>query len=102
MYILPLFGVAGLLYMGYLATWVNKQDAGDDKMQGIAKSIQEGAMAFLKAEYRILAIFVVIASIALFAISQVVATSHWMIVIAFVIGRLFSALAEQYRNAHRD
>ncbi len=93
MYILPLFGVAGLLYMGYLATWVNKQDAGDDKMQGIAKSIQEGAMAFLKAEYRILAIFVVIASIALFAISQVVATSHWMIVIAFVIGALFSALA---------
>lgn len=93
MYILPLFGVVGLLYMAYLAMWVNKQDAGDEKMQGISKSIQEGAMAFLKAEYRILAIFVVIASVALFGISQIVETSHWMIVIAFIIGAVFSALA---------
>jgi K(+)-stimulated pyrophosphate-energized sodium pump len=93
MYILPLFGVVGLLYMAYLAMWVNKQDAGDEKMKGISKSIQEGAMAFLKAEYRILAIFVVIASIALFGISQIVETSHWMIVIAFVVGAVFSALA---------
>ena len=44
--------VLGLLFMFIKATWVNKQDAGDEKMQSISKSIQEGAMAFLKAEYR--------------------------------------------------
>ena len=75
------------------ASWVNKQDAGDEKMQRISKSIQEGAMAFLKAEYRILAIFVVIASVALFFVSQFSGASHWMIVVAFIFGAIFSALA---------
>ncbi|MBS1533637.1 MAG: sodium-translocating pyrophosphatase [Bacteroidetes bacterium] len=85
--------VLGLVFMGIKAAWINKQDAGDDKMQGIAKSIQEGAMAFLKAEYRILAVFVVIASVALFAVSQISGVSHWMIVVAFIFGAIFSALA---------
>ncbi|MEN9337062.1 MAG: Pyrophosphate-energized proton pump [Bacteroidota bacterium] len=85
--------VLGLLFMGIKASWINKQDAGDERMQGIAKSIQEGAMAFLKAEYRILAIFVVIASVALFAVSQISGVSHWMIVVAFIFGAIFSALA---------
>lgn len=75
------------------ASWVNKQDAGDEKMQRISKSIQEGAMAFLKAEYRILAIFVIIASVALFFVSQFSGASHWMIVVAFIFGAIFSALA---------
>ncbi|MEZ4839731.1 sodium-translocating pyrophosphatase [Flavobacterium sp.] len=92
-YVPIVMAVLGLLFMGIKAAWVNKQDAGDDKMQGISKSIQEGAMAFLKAEYRILAIFVVIASIALFGVSQLVETSHWLIVIAFIFGAIFSALA---------
>jgi len=83
----------GLLFMGIKSAWVSKQDAGDEKMQGISKSIQEGAMAFLAAEYRILAIFVVIASGALFAVSQISGVSHWMIVVAFVFGAIFSALA---------
>ncbi len=79
--------------MGIKAAWVKSQDAGDEKMQGISKSIQEGAMAFLKAEYRILAVFVVIASVALFTVSRFVETSHWIIVVAFVFGAFFSALA---------
>ena len=61
LYLVPVLGIVGLLYMFVKASWVTKQDAGDEKMQGIAKAIAEGAMAFLKAEYRILAIYMVIA-----------------------------------------
>ena len=92
-YILPLFGVVGLIYMAWLASWVVKQDAGDSKMTEIARHISEGAMAFLKAEYRILAIYVVLAGAALGLLSQMVASSHWLIVVAFVMGCIFSALA---------
>ena len=92
-YLPVILAIVGLAYMGYMAMWVNKQDAGDEKMQGISKSIKEGALAFLNAEYRILAIFVIIASIALFTISRFVPTTHWIIVVAFVVGAFFSALA---------
>ena len=92
-YFIPIFGIIGLVYMLYLSSWVTKQDAGDAKMGGIANAIAEGAMAFLNAEYRILAIFVAIAGIALGILSQMVATSHWFIVVAFVIGAVFSAAA---------
>ncbi len=73
--------------------WVKKQNPGNEKMQGISKSIKEGAMAFLSAEYRLLAIFVVLASGALFAISTQVETTSWMIVPAFIVGAVFSAVA---------
>ncbi len=92
-YVPIVMAVLGLIFMGIKAAWVNKQDAGDEKMQSISKSIQEGAMAFLKAEYRILAVFVVVASVALFVVSQMVETSHWLIVVAFIFGAIFSALA---------
>jgi K(+)-stimulated pyrophosphate-energized sodium pump len=92
-YLPALLAVLGLTYMGVKSAWVNKQSAGNDRMQSISKSIQEGAMAFLKAEYRILFIFVIIASIALFAVSQYVDTTHWIIVVAFIFGAFFSALA---------
>jgi len=85
--------IVGLLFMLVKMAWVKKQSAGDDKMQGIAKNIKEGAMAFLSAEYRLLAIFVVIAAAALFGISRVVETTSWMIVPAFVVGAVFSAVA---------
>jgi len=85
--------LVGLIFMFYKMSWVKKQPAGDEKMQGIAKSIKEGAMAFLSAEYRLLAIFVVIASAALFGISLKVETTHWLIVPAFVVGAVFSAVA---------
>jgi K(+)-stimulated pyrophosphate-energized sodium pump len=92
-YLPAVLAVLGLVYMAIQSAWVSKQHAGDAKMQTISKSIQEGAMAFLKAEYKILLIFVVIAAIALFGVSQVVETTHWIIVVAFVFGAIFSALA---------
>jgi K(+)-stimulated pyrophosphate-energized sodium pump len=92
--IIPIaLSLVGLLFMLIKMAWVKKQNAGDDKMQGIAKSIKEGAMAFLSAEYRLLAVFVVIASAALFGISTIVETTSWMIVPAFVVGAVFSAVA---------
>ena len=92
-YVVPLLGVIGLLVMATKFRWVNAQDAGDEKMKGLAKHIREGALAFLSAEYRVLAIFVVIAAILLGIISTLVETTHWFIVAAFVIGAVFSALA---------
>ncbi|MDB4033079.1 sodium-translocating pyrophosphatase [Flavobacteriaceae bacterium] len=85
--------VLGLLFMFVKMAWVKKQPAGDEKMQGISKAIKEGALAFLGAEYRLLAIFVVIASVALYGISLVVETTSWMIVPAFIFGAILSALA---------
>ncbi len=85
--------VLGLLFMLYKMNWVKKQSPGSDRMQFISKSVKEGALAFLHAEYRLLAIFVVIASIALFYISTLVELTSWMIVPAFIIGAFFSALA---------
>ncbi len=93
MYLLPLFGIIGLAYMAFKASWVTKQDPGDGKMQQIAKYISDGAMAFLKAEYRVLAIFVVIAASLLAILSFYVESSHWFISISFIIGASFSALA---------
>jgi len=91
---LPLvLAILGLIFMIAKASWVNKQTTGNERMQSISKSIKEGAMAFLNAEYRILGIFVIIASIALFIVSRMVETSHWLIVVAFVCGAFFSALA---------
>ncbi|MCF2875498.1 MULTISPECIES: sodium-translocating pyrophosphatase [unclassified Tenacibaculum] len=85
--------ILGLIFMYIKMVWVKKQDAGNDKMKSISKSIKEGALAFLAAEYRLLLIFVIIASAALFGISQLVDTTSIMIVPAFVIGAIFSALA---------
>lgn len=92
-YLVPALGVLGLIVMALKSIWVSKQDAGTDRMKEIAGYVAEGAMAFLKAEYRILAIYVVIAGVGLGILSQMVATSHWLIVVAFVIGCFFSALA---------
>ncbi len=83
----------GLVYMWVKRSWVLKQDAGDGKMNEIASHIYEGALAFLKAEYKLLSIFVVVASIALAAVSIVVPTTHWLIVVAFIFGAIFSAVA---------
>lgn len=85
--------VLGLLYMAVKRSWVMKQDAGDGKMKEISDHIYEGALAFLNAEYRLLAIFVLVVSVALAAVSFIVPTTHWLIVIAFIFGAVFSALA---------
>ena len=63
---LPVFGVLALLYVFIKNVWVSKQEVGDDKMARIAKNIADGAMSFLKAEYKILSIFVVAVAILLF------------------------------------
>lgn len=84
----------GLLFMAVKRSWVLKQDPGDGKMKEISDYIYEGALAFLKAEYRLLAIFVVIASVVLAGITILPgATTHLLIVVAFIFGAFFSALA---------
>jgi len=83
----------GLAYMMVKKSWVMKQDAGDGKMKEISDHIYEGALAFLKAEYRLLTLFVIGVSILLFIVSTVVPSTHWLIVIAFIVGAFFSALA---------
>lgn len=85
--------VLGLLYMLVKKSWVMKQDAGDGKMKEISDHIYEGALAFLNAEYKLLAIFVVIVSILLAVVSVIVPTTHWLIVVAFIFGAIFSAFA---------
>jgi K(+)-stimulated pyrophosphate-energized sodium pump len=91
-YYLPIFGVLGLLYVVWRSAWVSKQDAGSDKMQKIAARISEGAMAFLKAEYRILAIFVVAVAI-LLGVTADDANSSPLVAVSFVMGAFCSALA---------
>jgi len=88
-----LMAVLGLIYMWIKRNWVMKQDAGDGKMKEISDYIYEGALAFLSAEYRLLAIFVVIVSILLGIVSVIVPTTHWLIVVAFIFGAVFSAYA---------
>ena len=83
----------GLLYMLVKKSWVLKQDAGDGKMKEISDYIYEGALAFLKAEYKLLAIFVVIVSLLLAIVAYFVDTTHWLIIIAFIFGAIFSAYA---------
>ncbi|PQJ77454.1 sodium-translocating pyrophosphatase [Polaribacter glomeratus] len=85
--------ILGLIYMWIKKSWVLKQDAGDGKMKEISDYIYEGALAFLSAEYKLLAIFVVIVSVALAAVSFIVPTTHILIVVAFIFGAVFSAFA---------
>ncbi|KQC00184.1 sodium-translocating pyrophosphatase [Pedobacter sp. Hv1] len=98
-YSIPLLGLIGILVMAVKSAWVNKQDAGDANMQQLAGYIADGAMAFLKAEWKVLSIFAVFAA-ALLAYSGTIHEingkaihSSWIISIAFVIGAFFSALA---------
>ena len=83
----------GLAYMLFKQSWVMKQDAGDGKMKEISDHIYEGAQAFLKAEYRLLTIFVVVVSALLAVVASVVETTSYLIVIAFAFGAAFSAFA---------
>ena len=92
-YIPAILAVVGLVYMLVKRSWVMRQDAGDGKMKEISDYIYEGALAFLRAEYKLLSVFVLIVSALLFLVSTIVETTHWMIVIAFVFGAIFSAFA---------
>jgi K(+)-stimulated pyrophosphate-energized sodium pump len=98
-YLVPALGIVGLLVMAIKSAWVNKQDAGDATMTELAGHIADGAMAFLKAEWKVLGIFVAIAA-ALLAYSGTIHEvngkeihSSWIISISFIIGAVFSATA---------
>ncbi len=90
-YLVPAFGILALLYTFVKSAWVTRQEAGNDRMREIAQYIAEGAMAFLKAEYKVLAYFVVIAALLLAVMGY--SSSNWLIAVAFIIGAFFSALA---------
>ena len=92
-YLVPVMGAIGLLYTFIKFSWVSKQDAGNERMKEISTYIAEGAMAFLKAEWKILSYFVVIAAVLLAFMGTRNENSHWAIAVAFIIGAFFSALA---------
>jgi K(+)-stimulated pyrophosphate-energized sodium pump len=92
-YLVPAMAVVGLLYMFVKYNWVSKQEAGNERMQEISTYIAEGAMAFLKAEWKVLGYFVVIVAILLGVMSMANPNSHWSIALAFVVGAVFSATA---------
>ena len=88
MNIVPVLGVIGLLFAGYLAAKVSRQDAGTERMKEISRAISEGARAFLMSEYRILVIFVIV----LFVLIGI-GIGNWVTAVCFVVGALFSTLA---------
>jgi K(+)-stimulated pyrophosphate-energized sodium pump len=92
LYSLPVLGLLGLLYVVWKTSWINKQDAGTDKMKKIAAHIAEGAMAFLKAEYKVLVVFVACVAL-LLAFTADSKTSHPLVGLSFVLGAFCSALA---------
>ena len=92
-YAVPAMGIVGLLYTLLKFNWVSKQDAGNDRMKEISTYIAEGAMAFLKAEWKILGYFVVIVALLLGFMATKNAESHWSIAVSFIIGAVFSATA---------
>jgi K(+)-stimulated pyrophosphate-energized sodium pump len=93
LYVVPFLGLVGLVVMAVNFAWVNKQDAGDSNMQELAGYIAKGSLAFLRAEWKILFYFVVIAGILLAWSGTLVENSSPVIAIAFVIGAVLSALA---------
>ena len=91
--LVPIFGILALIYTLVQSAWVSKQNAGNDRMKEISGHIADGAMAFLKAEYKIMLYFVVIVSILLGVMGASNANSHWSIGLAFIVGAILSALA---------
>ena len=92
-YLVPVMGLIGLIYTFIKFNWVSKQDAGSERMKEISTYIAEGAMAFLKAEWKILGYFVAIVALLLGFMANTNPHSHWSISIAFIIGSVFSATA---------
>ncbi|MDG2109303.1 MAG: sodium-translocating pyrophosphatase [Flavobacteriaceae bacterium] len=90
---LPGFGVLALLFVFFKNSWVSKQEVGNEKMARIANNISDGAMSFLKAEYKILSIFVVAVSVLLFFKGQSEVGSNGMVAVSFIVGAICSALA---------
>ncbi|MBQ4359260.1 MAG: sodium/proton-translocating pyrophosphatase, partial [Proteobacteria bacterium] len=92
----PLCAVAALIYSIIKSSWISKQDAGTDRMKEISGYIHEGAMAFLKAEYKVLSVFVIIVAIILGAINFANPSSSPLVALSFVIGAFCSAAAGNF------
>lgn len=92
-YLIPAAGLIALLFTYIKSAWVSKQEVGTEKMAKIAGHISEGAMAFLRAEYKILAIFVVIVAVLLGIQGSVTENSSPLVALSFVVGALCSGLA---------
>ncbi|WP_297338512.1 sodium-translocating pyrophosphatase [Algoriphagus sp.] len=92
-YLVPALGIIGLIVMAIKSAWVTKQETGDKNMMELAGYIADGAMAFLKAEWKVLSYFAIIAFILLAWSGTLVETSDWIIGISFLIGAVFSAFA---------
>ncbi|WP_423147242.1 sodium-translocating pyrophosphatase [Rubrolithibacter danxiaensis] len=92
-YLIPVFGLIGILVMLSKSAWVSKQEAGDENMKTLAGYIASGAMAFLRAEWKILTYFAIIAAVLLAYSGTLVETSSWVIAVSFLIGAFTSALA---------
>src|ERR1700760_50426 len=92
-YFIPVMGVIGILFMLGKSAWVTKQDAGDGAMTELSGYIADGAMAFLKAEWKILSYFVIIAAVLLAWSGTTVENSSWVIAISFITGAFLSAFA---------
>ncbi|HJW28611.1 MAG TPA: sodium/proton-translocating pyrophosphatase, partial [Saprospiraceae bacterium] len=92
-YLVPVMGAIGLIYTWLKFNWVGRQDAGNDRMKEISTYIAQGAMAFLRAEWKILGYFVVIVGLLLAVMATANPHGHWSIALAFVAGAIFSATA---------
>ncbi|PKL89802.1 MAG: sodium-translocating pyrophosphatase [Ignavibacteriae bacterium HGW-Ignavibacteriae-2] len=92
-YLIPISGLLALIYSLFKSRWIDKQSAGTDKMIEISKHIREGAIAFLKTEYKVLFIFVVTIAVLLAISNYSNKESSWLIAVSFVVGALCSALA---------
>mgnify|MGYP001291424263 FL=1 len=90
---LPAFGIVALFFVFWKNSWVSKQPVGDEKMSNIAKNIAEGAMSFLKAEYKILSVFVIAVAVLLVFKGNSEEGSNSMVAVSFVVGAICSALA---------
>ena len=93
LYLIPALGILGLVVMAVQSAWVSKQPAGDDKMVELSNYIAEGAMAFLKAEWKVLTYFAIVAALVLGWSGTLVETSSPVIAVSFLIGAVLSATA---------
>jgi K(+)-stimulated pyrophosphate-energized sodium pump len=93
LYLIPALGILGLVVMAIQSAWISKQPSGDENMVQLAGYIAEGAMAFLKAEWKILTYFAIVAAILLGWSGTLVETSSPVIAVSFLIGAVFSATA---------
>ncbi len=92
-YAIPIMGVLALIYSFWKSSWINKQSTGNEKMTRISEHIRDGAIAFLKTEYKVLVLFVIVVAVLLGVFNSTKEDSSWLITISFIYGAFSSALA---------